>query len=187
MPDVFTKAKRSEVMSRIRAGSELSEVEIVAADSEVFDDVCHDAARHIARMPGEGDEAIGTEGVRVMPVAARCAEQLAAKLTEAALQLAAVPGRILAHRSGGENEFVAKGGRDGAARFQQGFEMRLGGLLKPEDRLAAILSVRVAAGQQRGLGNPHVILVAAHLNFGNGNDHRGSRLSRHAAGVKSHA
>jgi hypothetical protein len=63
MPDVFTKAKRSEVMSRIRGrDSEFPEVEVVAADAEVLDDVGDDAARHVARMPRERDEAVGTEG-----------------------------------------------------------------------------------------------------------------------------
>ena len=64
MADVFSKSKRSEVMSRIRSrGSESLEVEVVAADAEVFDDVGDDAAGHIARMPRERDEPAGTKGV----------------------------------------------------------------------------------------------------------------------------
>jgi hypothetical protein len=63
MSDVFTKAKRSEVMSRIRSrGSESLEEKVVAADAEVFDDVGDDVAGHVARMPRERDEAVGTEG-----------------------------------------------------------------------------------------------------------------------------
>jgi hypothetical protein len=63
MADVFSKRKRSEVMSRIRGrGSESLEVKVVAADAEVFDDVGDDAAGHVARMPRKRDEAVGAEG-----------------------------------------------------------------------------------------------------------------------------
>src|ERR1017187_4190358 len=115
MADVFSKRKRSEVMSRIRGrGSESLEVKIVAADAEVFDDVGDDAAGHIARMPRERDEAIRSEWIRVMPVAPGGAKEFATNLTQTTVKLAAVPRGIFAHRSGGENKFVAEGGRGGA-------------------------------------------------------------------------
>ena len=145
------------------------------------------------------NKAVGPEGIGVVPVAADALHLTldpsphpmrrgrARDFAQAALQLAAVPRRVFAHRSGGEDELVAKGGRDGAARFQQGFKMQLGGLLKAENGLAAILSVRVAARQQSGLGNPHRILVATHLNLGNGNDHRGDSVACGATDVKAHA
>src|SRR5208283_1615965 len=146
MPDVFTKAKRSDVMSRIRGrGSESLEVKVVAADAEVFDDVSDDAAGHIARMPRERDESVGTEWIRVMPVAPGGAEEFAANLTQTTVKLAAVPGGIFAHRSGGENKFVAESGRDGASGFEQGFQMRLGSLLESKGGLATVAPVRVAA------------------------------------------
>src|SRR5262245_46634909 len=128
MPDVSTKAKRSEVMSRIRGrgnkdtelalvnlprASEFSEVKRVSRDAEVVNDVRNDAARHIARLPREGDEPVGPEGIRVMPVAAGGAEQFAADFPKPSFQLAAVVGRVFAHRSGGQNEFVAEGRRNG--------------------------------------------------------------------------
>ena len=80
MSDVFTKAKRSEVMSRIRSRGnkdtelalaklfrvlEFPEIELIAVDAEVFDNVGDDPARHIARMPRESDQAIETKRIGV--------------------------------------------------------------------------------------------------------------------------
>ncbi len=78
-------------------------------------------------------------------MAARRTEQFTAQLAQAALQLTAIPGRVFAHNSGGEDELVAEGRRDGAAGFEEGFEVRLGGLLEAEDGLTAVLAMRVAA------------------------------------------
>ena len=99
-------------------GLELAEVEFVASDAEVFDDVRDDAAWHIAGMPGKGDEPVGSERIGVVPVAARRGEQLAADFPEPPLHLAAVAGRVPAHDSGGKDEFVAERRRDGTASFQ---------------------------------------------------------------------
>ncbi len=185
MPVVFTKAKRSQVMSRIRGrGSELFEIEVVATDAEVFDDVGDDAAGNVARMPREGDDPVRAKGIGVVAVTAGVAQMFATDFAEAALQLAAVPRGVFARESGGENELVTKGGRNGAAGVEQGLEMRFGRQLEAEDGLAAILSVRVAARQQRGPGNPHAVFVAAHLNFGNGNNHDAATIARRASGVK---
>jgi hypothetical protein len=186
MSDVFSKAKRSEVMARIRSPqSESFEVEVFAAEAEVFDDVGYDSARHIARMPGEGDKTVGMERIRVVTVAARRAEQLASDLTQATFQLAAVPRGILAHKSRGENEFVAESGWDGASGFQQRLQMGLGGLLEAQDGLAPVLPVRMAAGQQGRFRNPYPVLVAPHLNFRDRNDHRGNTLTRRCLKLKS--
>ncbi len=94
---------------------------------------------------------------------------------------------VIFSQSGHEHELVAKGRRDWAAGFEQGFQVRLGGELETEDGFAAVLPVCVAARQQRGLGYPHAIPVAANLNFGNRNDHRESRLTRRVLGVKGYA
>ena len=51
-------------------GLELAEVELVASDAEVFDDVRDDATWHIAGMPGKGDEPVGSERIGAVPVAA---------------------------------------------------------------------------------------------------------------------
>jgi hypothetical protein len=183
--DVFSKRKRSEVMARnCGRGSESLEVKIVAADAEVFDDVGDDAAGHIARMPCERDEAIRTERIRVMPVASSGAKKFTTNLTQTALQLAAVPGGIFAHRSGGKNEFVAEGGRDGTPGFEQGFQMRLGSLLESKDGLATVAPVRVAAGQQGGFGNPHAIFILTELHFRKWNDHNGHKVTSSASDVK---
>lgn len=172
-------------MSRICGrGSELLEVRVVAGDAKVLDDVGNDAARHVARMSREGDEAVGPEGIRVMAVAAGVAQVFAANLAQAPLQLAAVVGGKFAHGSGGEHKLVAEGGRDGAAGFEQGLQVRLGGELKAERGFAPVLPVGVAAGQQRRFRNPHTILVARKLNFGSRDNHRAARLSRRTAGVK---
>ena len=185
MPDIFTKAKRSEVMSRIRSrGSESLEVKVVAADAEVFDDVGDDAAGHVTRMPGERDESVGAERIRVMPMAPSGAKKFTTNLTQTALQLAAVPGGIFAHRSGGKNKFVAEGGRDGTSGFEQGFQVRLGGLLESKGGLATVAPVRVAAGQQGGFGNPDSIFILTELHFRKWNDHNGHKVTCFALDVK---
>jgi hypothetical protein len=66
-------------------------------------------------------------------------------------KLAAVPGGIFAHRSGGEDEFVAEGGRDEAPGFEQSFQMRLGSLLESKGGFATIAPVRVATGSRADL------------------------------------
>ena len=185
MADIFLKRKRSEVMSRIRSrGSESLEVKVVAAEAKVFDDVSDDAAGHIARMPCERDEAIRMERIRVMPVASSGANKLAANLTQTTVKLAAVPGGIFAHRSGGENEFVAEGSRDGTPGFEQGFQMRLGSLLESKGGFATVAPVRMAAGQQGGFGNPHAIFIQTELHFRKWNDHNGHKVTSSASDVK---
>jgi hypothetical protein len=168
------------MMSRIRSGgnrdtelalaeSEFSEIELVAREAEIFNDVGHDAARHVTRMPGKGDKAVGTERIRVVPVAPKAF---------------GVVGRVFAHGSGGEDEFVAEGGGNGASGFEQGFEVGFGGLLKAEHGFTPVASMRVAAGKQAGFGDPHAILIVAELNFREWNDHSGVTLAWLAAAVK---
>ncbi len=119
-----------------------------------------------------------------MPVAPGGANEFAANLTQTTVKLAAVPGRVFAHRSGGENEFVAKGGRDGASGFEQGFQVRLGGLLESKGGLATVAPVRVAAGQQGGFGNPDAVFILTELHFREWNDHNGHKVTRFALDVK---
>ena len=185
MADVLSKRKRSEVMSRIRGrGSESFEVKIVATDVEVFDDIGDDAARHVARMPGKRDEAVGAKGIRVMPVAPSGAKKFTTNLTQTALQLAAVPGGIFAHRSGGENKFVAEGGRNGTPGFEQSFQMHLGRLLKSQGGLAPVAPVCVTTGQQGGFGNPDAVFILTELHFREWNDHNGCTVTCFALDVK---
>lgn len=185
MPDVFSKRKRSAVMARIQSrGSKFLEVEIVAAQAGVVADVGDDAAGQVARMSGEPDEPVGPKGIRVMPVAARGAKEFAADFAGTPLQLAAIVGGIFAHGSGGENEPVAERGRDGAAGFQERFEVRLGGLLKAEHGFTAVAPVCVAAGQQAGFGDPHAVFILSEMNFRERNDHDDGILARPASRVK---
>lgn len=199
MSDVFTPAQRSQVTSRSRGkgnrdtelaprqwrrASEFPEVECVAREAKVFDNVGDDAARHVARMPGERDEAVGVERIGVVPMAAGGAQEFAADFPQPALKLAAVPRGILAHGSGGEDEFVAERGRDGAAGFEQRLQVRLGRLLKAQGGFPAVASLRVAAGQEAGFGDPDPIFILPELHFGKWNDHDGATLSRPVTGVK---
>ena len=62
--------------------------------------------------------------------------------------------------------------------------MRLGSLLEAERGFAPVASVRVAAGQEAGFGNPYAVFVSAELHFGERNDHRKETLTRSAVGVK---
>ncbi|HLX94469.1 MAG TPA: hypothetical protein VKU37_01860 [Verrucomicrobiae bacterium] len=132
--------------AELQMRSESLEVKVVAADAEVFDNIGNYAAGHIAGMPRECDEAVGTEGIRVMSVAPSGTKKFTANLTQTTVKLTTVPRGIFAHRSGGENKFVAESSRDGAAGFEQRFQMRLGSLLESQGGLATVTPVRVATG-----------------------------------------
>jgi len=119
-----------------------------------------------------------------MPVAPGGAEEFAANLTQTTVKLAAVPGGIFAHRSGGEDEFVAEGGRDGASGFEQSFQMRLGSLLESQGGFATVAPVCVAARQQSGFGNPRVVFVLTKLHFREWNNHNGHTVTCFALDVK---
>ena len=87
-------------------------------------------------------------------------------------------------RSGSQNEFVAEGGRDGAAGFQQGFKMRLGDFLETQRGFAAVATVRVATRQPQGLGNPDAIFVLTKLHFGEWNNRNGSSITGLRSNIK---
>jgi hypothetical protein len=150
---------------------ESPEIKFVACNSEVFNDIGNNAAWNVAWMPGECNEAVGAEGIGVMPVTASVAQMNAADFSETPLQLAAIERRVFAHGSRGEHEFIAERGRNRAARFEQGFQMGFGRLLKTEDRLASVAPVRVATGKQVGFSNPHSVFVAPRLDFRFGHNH----------------
>ena len=80
-----------------RQVSESPEIELIPRDAKVFDDVGNDAARHIAGMPRKGDEAIRSEWIRVMPVAAGVAKMFATDFVEPTFQLATVECGVFAH------------------------------------------------------------------------------------------
>jgi hypothetical protein len=163
---------------------EFLEIEVVAADAEVFDDVGDDAARHVAGMPRKRDEPVGPEGIGIMPVAPRCAKQFTADFTESALQLTAVVCGKFAHKSGGQDEFVAEGGRNGASGFEQRFQMRLGGLLESQGGIAPVTPVRMATGQQVGFRNPHPVFILTKPHFGKWNDHDEVKIACFLSSVK---
>ena len=164
--------------------SEFSEVEFVARDTEVGNDVGDDAAWHVARMPREGDEPVGAERVGVVPMTPGGAEQFAADLAESPFQLAAIVGGIFSHGSGGEDELVAERGRNGASGFQQRFEMGLGSLLKTQRGFASVAAMSVTARQQRRFRNPHAVFILSQLHFRERNNHGGARIARRAFNVK---
>jgi hypothetical protein len=82
------------------------------------------------------------------------------------------------------NEPLRRELRDGASGFEQGFQVRLGGLLKSKGGLATVAPVRVAAGQQGGFGNPDAVFILTELHFREWNDHNGHKLTRFALDVK---
>jgi len=61
-------------------GSELFEVKVVAAESEILHDVSNDSTRYIARMPCESDQPIRMKRIRVMPMSAGNANKSASNL-----------------------------------------------------------------------------------------------------------
>jgi hypothetical protein len=140
-------------------------IKVVATDTEILDDVGNDSARHIARMPCESYQTVGTKRIGIMTVAAGSAEKFAANLAQTAVKLPTIPGWIFAHRSRGEHKFVPERGRYGAPGFQQCFQMRFGGLLKTECGFATVASVSVTPRQQRRLGNPYAVGIPAQLHF----------------------
>ena len=139
--------------------SEFPKIKFIAGDAEIFNDVGDDAARHVARMPRKCDDAVRMEGIGVVAVTAPATEVLATDLPESPFKLPTVIGRVLAHESGREDEFVAKRRRNRATGFQQSLQVRLGGLLKAEQGFASVASVSVAAGQQGGFGDPHTVFI----------------------------
>jgi len=152
--------------------SKLPVVKLFPCQAEVFDDVRDDSARHVAAVPCEGDEAMRVEGIRVVSVAAGSAQQFAADFAQPPIELAAVPGgELLADDSGDQDELIAEGRWDRAARFPQRFEMRLRRLLKVQDRFAAIASVRVAAGQQCAPGDENAVFITPDFDLRDRDDH----------------
>ena len=205
MSDVFTKTKRSEAVQArnvecgtrsCRYGLEFFEVEVVATDAEVFNDVRNDAARHIAGMPRKSDEAVRAEWIRVMPVTAEVLHLTldpsphpmrrgrATDFAEAAFQLAAVEGGVFAHGLSGENKFIAESGWNGASGFEQRFQMRLGGLLKTKGGFAPVASLCMTTGQQQRFGNPHAVFILTKLHFRERNNHGGRKLTCSMPDVK---
>ena len=168
-----------------RRDSEFSEIEFVAGDTEVFDDVRDDSAGHVARMPGIRNQTIPSKRIGVMPVTARRPQQFTTDFAKPPIQLTAVVGRVLAHASGRKDEFVAEGRWNRPTGFQQRLQMGFRGLLKAEQRLAPVASVRVATGQQAGFGNPHAIFIPSKSHFCERNDHRAKTITRHPSNVKS--
>ena len=121
--------------------------------------IAGDAARHVARMPRKCDDAVRMEGIGVVAVTAPATEVFATDFQESPVELPALIGRVFAHESGREDEFVAKRRRNRATGFQQSLQVRLGGLLKAEQGFASVASVSVAAGQQGGFGDPHTVFI----------------------------
>jgi hypothetical protein len=82
----------AEVVGEHRHGSPLStEVEFVTVHAQIIANVADHPPRNIARMPGKGDQAIRLEGVGVMAMAAAGANRLTSKLSQAAVNLSAIP------------------------------------------------------------------------------------------------
>lgn len=172
-------------MSRIRSRrSEFAEEKLVSCDAEVINDIGHDATRHVTRMPGEGDEAVGLKRIGAVPMAAWSAQQVTAEFPEPAFELPTVVAGVFAHGSGSEDKLVAEGGRNGAAGFEEGFEVGLGRLLEAQGSFAPVASVRMTTGQEAGFGNPDTIFILSKLHFRKRNDHNATIVARHRSSVK---
>ena len=65
--------------------------------------------------------------------------------------------------------------------------MRLGSLLESQSGFATVAPVRMAAGQQGGLGNPHPVFILTKLHFREWNDHNGHKVTCLALDVKEDA
>ena len=80
-------------------------------------------------------------------------------------------------RSDRQDETLTKRGWNRSARLQQGLQMLFGGLLKSQNRLATVTTMSMAPRQQPRLGNPYAVLVPAHLNLGNWDNHPADTIS----------
>jgi hypothetical protein len=160
------------------------EIKLIPRYTEVFDDVGNIAAGHIAGMPREGDKAIRSKRIRVMPVAAGIAQMFATDLAEATFQLTAVECGIFTHGSCGENELVAECGRDRSAGLKQSFKMGFGSLLKTKGGFATVASVCMAARQQPRFGNPDAVFIPTNLQFCERNNHSERKLACFTPAVK---
>ena len=87
--------------------------------------------------------------------------------------------------SGRQDEFIAEGGRDGATRFEQGFQMSFGSFLEAQDSLTAVAPVRVTTGEKLGLGDPDAVLILADMDFADGHDHDRTKIDLSCCGVNS--
>lgn len=123
-------------------------------------------------MPGEGDQTIRLEGVRIEAVTSGGADVFTADLAESAIKLAAVPGGGTCPCSGGQNEPVTESDRNGPSGFEQGFQMGFGGFLKTQQSFPAVFAVGVAAGKLFGLGDSNAGFVPSQVNFGNWHNHQ---------------
>jgi len=110
-------------------------------------------------------------------MAAGVAKMFAPDFAESAFQLAAVECGVFAHRSCSENELVAESRGNGASRFEQGFQMRLGGLLETKGGFAPVAPLRMTTWQQRRFGDPHAVFILANLHFRERNNHSAYRLT----------
>jgi hypothetical protein len=91
MRDMFHERRsllRRSFMPRV---SELLEIEIVAGDAEVFNDVGNDSARNISGVPCESNQAIWPEGIGKVAVTSRRPKVFATDFLEPAFQLPAIP------------------------------------------------------------------------------------------------
>jgi hypothetical protein len=140
---------------------------------------------NVPRMPGKGDEAIRTEWIGIVPMAASVANMFATDIAETAFQLAAVECGVLTHGSCGENKLVAECRWDGASGFKQRFQMRFGGLLKAKSGFAPVASMRMTTRQQQRFGDPHAVFVLTNLHFRERNYHGGRKLTHFTKDVKA--
>src|SRR5712691_3036533 len=139
-----------EIVNMDTPTSEFPEIELLASDAEVLNDIGNDPARHITGMPGKGDDAVG-----VMAVATFAAEELTANFPKTLFQPPAVERRVFSHMSSREHELIAKSRRNRSASFQQCFQMSFRRQLKTQNRLVAVSAMCMATGQQTGFRNPN--------------------------------
>ena len=62
--------------------------------------------------------------------------------------------------------------------------MGFGGFLKTQQRFATVLAVRMAAGEESGLGDPYAVFILTELHFRERNNHDGHKLTCSLPDVK---
>jgi len=85
------KASARDLWDEREGRSIFLEVKVVAADTEVFNDVGNDAAPHVAWLPGKCDQPIRMKGIGIMPMAAGSAKKHTADFAEAVFKLPTIP------------------------------------------------------------------------------------------------
>ena len=139
----------------------LLKIKFLPRHSKVLDHVGHNAPWHITSMPRKRNQPIRPIWVALMPMTSRRSNQLTTDLLQPPLQLPTTPRRKFSSHSSSQNELLPERRGNGSTRLHQSLQMRLGRLLKTQNRLPTVFAMRMTPLEQLRLSNPHPIFILA--------------------------